>query len=143
MIYYGGTQNFGGVPKITTGEPKITLGGHPKSGGEPKKGSQISGATPGQVFGKEGIPNLGSPQFGCPSILGPPSHLGPPQIWDPLNFGSPQIWDPLNLGPLNFWDPLFAPQAKKNSHKISGIFLHSEFKSYCNFALQAKILGVK
>ena len=98
MIYYGGTQNFGGVPKITTGEPKITLGGHPKSGGEPKKGSQISGATPGQVFGKEGIPNLGSPQFGCPSILGAPSHLGPPQIWDPLKFGIPSIWDPSIFG---------------------------------------------
>ena len=137
MIFSGGTQNFGGVPKISPGEPKISLGGQPKSGGDPKKGSQISGATPGQVFGKEGIPNLGSPQFGCPFILGSPSHLVS------LNFGSPQIWDPLNLGPLNFWDPLFAPQAKNFSHKISGIFLHSEFKSYCNFAPQAKILGVK
>ena len=93
MIYYGGTQNFGGVPKITPGEPKITLGGHPKSGGDPKKGSQISGATPGQVFGKEGIPNLGSPQFGCPSILGAPLTFG-----SPSNLGSPQFGTPSILG---------------------------------------------
>ena len=102
MIYYGGTQNFGGVPKITPGEPKINLGGHPKSGGDPKKGSQISGATPGQVFGKEGIPNLGSPQFGCPSILDPPLTFGSPSNLGSSQFWVPQIWDPLNLGPPQF-----------------------------------------
>ena len=109
MIYYGGTQNYSG-------------GGHPKSGGDPKKGSQISGATPGQVFGKEGIPNLGSPQFGCPSILGAPLTFG-----SPSNLGSPQFWVPSNLGSPQFGTPqLLAKIFKRKMSLYSAILRAGE-----------------
>ena len=121
-----------GYLKFLRGNPKFLWGGNPKVEGIPKRGPKSPGLLRGRFLEKRGSQIWDPLNLGAPLFWVPPSHLGPPQIWDPLN-----------LGPLNFWDPLFAPQAKKISHKISGIFLHSEFKSYCNFAPQAKILGVK
>ena len=96
--FSGGTQNFGGVPKITTGEPKITLGGASQKWRGSQKGVPNLRGYSGAGFWKRGDPKFGIPSIWVPLYFGSPSNLGSPQFWVPSNLGSPQFGTPQFLG---------------------------------------------
>ena len=98
--FSGGTQNFGGVPKITPGEPKITLGGASQKWRGSQKGVPNLRGYSGAGFWKRGDPKFGIPSIWVPLYFGSPSH-----IWVPLKFGIPSILGPLKFGIPSIWDP--------------------------------------